>query len=236
MGALKSGCVLKRKKNQTQHFIKFGPPDARSAQSDKSTAAPVALLARDKRVLEGTERRVLLLSREIHQTCLALRRLARHTNTSFTFLTNPLRPLPFGSTAFFRKRARFSKEMQRLEPNLALALFHPSAPISSPISNPLQPPLQEARSPCSSPPRSPLTYRSFQSTKQRNGADAQSGEADIPACHHRPHVPFYNICNFTAVIQLVVFVLFCFTSFLDTVSGQSESLTAFPHVIFSDNF
>lgn len=48
IGALKSGCVLKKKKkNQSQHFIKFGPPDVRSAQSDKNAAAPVALLARD---------------------------------------------------------------------------------------------------------------------------------------------------------------------------------------------
>ncbi|XP_075901304.1 ralBP1-associated Eps domain-containing protein 2 isoform X2 [Nelusetta ayraudi] len=43
-----------------------------------------------------------------------------------------------------------------------------------PEGNTAKPPLQEARSPCSSPPRSPLTYRSYQSAKQRNGADAQS--------------------------------------------------------------
>ncbi|XP_071343142.1 ralBP1-associated Eps domain-containing protein 2 isoform X2 [Trachinotus anak] len=34
-------------------------------------------------------------------------------------------------------------------------------------------PWSPPRSPCSSPPRSPLTYRSFPYTKQRNGADSQ---------------------------------------------------------------
>ncbi|KAM6921992.1 ralBP1-associated Eps domain-containing protein 2 [Xenentodon cancila] len=33
---------------------------------------------------------------------------------------------------------------------------------------------KEARSPCSSPPRSPLTYRGYPFTKQRNGVDAQT--------------------------------------------------------------
>lgn len=94
------------KKNQTQHFIKFGPPDVRSALRDKSTSAFVAfvaLLARDKRVLEGTN----CLSGEIIK--LVWHEDEPSHEDQVDPFKNAIHLLLFSSTPLSHRNARFSK-------------------------------------------------------------------------------------------------------------------------------